>query len=238
MTHAISFGKVAAPALTLCERLRHETMAVHRALERSDLMQALLKGRMEPTLFCLMLRNLLPMYAALESGLSRNSRHPSIDPIYHDSLFRSRALATDLDALQGSAWRAELAILPVTEAYAESLMQLSASQPELLVAHAYVRYLGDLSGGQLIQNILARAPVAGRQGSEHRIMAFYDFGPPAEVGHKASLLRDGINRVGHDPALAQAIVDEALRAFELHRQLFEQLALAGQLPKSMLNPVH
>jgi heme oxygenase len=212
-------------------------MAAHRTLERGDLMQALLKGRMEPTLFCLMLRNLLPMYAALESGLTRNERHPAIAPIYCESLHRSRALATDLDALQGGAWRTELAILPMANAYAAGLTHLSVNQPELLVAHAYVRYLGDLSGGQLIQNILSRAPAVA-QGVPHPTMAFYDFGPAHEVARLASLLRHGINQIGQDAGVAQAIVDESLRAFDLHRQLFEQLALAGKLPKTTLNPVH
>ena len=49
--------------------------------------------------------------------------------------------------------------------------QISKEKPELLVAHAYTRYLGDLSGGQILKKIAQRG--MGLQGSEG--LAFYEF---------------------------------------------------------------
>ena len=37
--------------------------------------------------------------------------------------------------------------------YVNRINQISEEKPELLVAHAYTRYLGDLSGGQILKKI-------------------------------------------------------------------------------------
>ena len=45
-----------------------------------------------------------------------------------------------------------------------------AADAPRLIAHAYVRYLGDLSGGRIVGRILARSPGLGPEA-----LSFYDF---------------------------------------------------------------
>ncbi|HMT20333.1 MAG TPA: methylenetetrahydrofolate reductase, partial [Promineifilum sp.] len=62
----------------------------------------------------------------------------------------------DLAALHGADAQA-LPIVPAGDASRARLAALSASEPAGLVAHAYVRYMGDLSRGQLLREIVARS---------------------------------------------------------------------------------
>lgn len=112
---------------------------------------------------------------------------------------------------------------PATVAYVERLREIEATQPELLVAHAYVRYLGDLSGGQQLRRIVRRAlALQGAAGT-----CFYDFGDTSQVSRLAQGFRAALDEVGARAHDAGAIVAEAEGAFARHGQIFEQLAAAG-----------
>ena len=60
-------------------------------------------------------------------------------------------------------------VLPATQVYVDRLAQTADSLPRY-AAHAYTRYLGDLSGGQIIKRMLQR-----HYGFTSEGIAFYDF---------------------------------------------------------------
>ena len=211
---------------SLAERLRTETRELHTSAERSTLMSALLSGRMERPAYCAMLGNLHTIYAAMEPALERHALRPMIAPVFEPALVRRASLERDLQVLQGPAWADELALKPATLAYAERLRDLDVSQPDLLLAHAYVRYLGDLSGGQMLRSVVAKNPMLAGEAA----VAFYDFGDAVATRELAQAFRSGLSAVSvvsqksADDRLADALIEEARLAFELHRQLFEELA--------------
>ena len=203
----------------LAERLKTETRALHMAAERSVFMGALLRGRLEPVAYGALLRNLHPIYAALEPALERHAAHPAIAPIYLPSLWRTPALEHDLRIVHGPRWADELALQPVAGAYVERLRELDGSRPDLLLAHAYVRYLGDLSGGQMLSGIVAK--------SIHRdAVLFYEFGDALATKDLTRAFRAGLAAVPADDLLADALVGEARLSFGLHQRLFDELAVA------------
>ena len=77
----------------------------------------------------------------------------------------------DLDFHYGDNWLEGMTLSPATKAYVDRITQIGEEKPELLVAHAYTRYLGDLSGGQILKKIAQRG--MGLKGSEG--LAFYEF---------------------------------------------------------------
>ena len=107
-----------------------------------------------------------------------------------------------------------------TQRYVERLGAISATDPGLLVAHAYVRYLGDLNGGQALRRVVARSlGPAGDRGT-----SFYDFGDDATRQRLEQGFRAGLeNAAAHQPDL-QALADEALDAFQRHEQMFDELS--------------
>jgi heme oxygenase len=204
----------------LAQALREGTHALHREVERTPFMQALLRGRVERARYVLLLHNLLAIYTALEGALARHDAHAGLAPLRLDGLPRAAPLAEDLLYLQGARAPEPLAVLPAARQYVERLLELERDDPALLAAHAYVRYLGDLSGGQALQRVVARA--LGLDGSPGT--RFYAFGTPEAVAALARRFRLGLDSIAPDAQAAQRLVAEARRGFALHRRLFEQIA--------------
>lgn len=88
----------------------------------------------------------------------------------------------------------------------EYLLRLGSleSQPSRLLAHSYVRYMGDLSGGQTIKYKLQKAYALEH---EKRGLTFYDFGYNGEIASVGELkkfkdwFRAGMDKgIGEDRA--------------------------------------
>lgn len=207
---------------SLAERLKTETRALHTSAERSTFMAVLLRGRMERPAYCALLRNLHGIYAVLEPALEQHAQHPVIAPVHLPALWRGPALEHDLDVLHGAGWLVDLPLLSAALDYTQRLRELGAARPALLLAHAYVRYLGDLSGGQMMGGIVARTLPA----QDARAVAFYDFGDAQRTYELTLAFRAGLGSVVADAALTDELVHEARQAFEWHRRLFDELANA------------
>lgn len=209
----------------LSERLRSETRAIHTEVERSAFMGELLRGQMDQVAYCMLLRNLYAIYTPLEQALSQCRTNTLVAPLFLPAVFRAQALALDLDALHGPSWQQGVALQPATRRYVDRLQQLSSGSPDLLCAHAYVRYLGDLSGGQVLKRIVAKTlQLPSGAGT-----SFYDFGDTDQTRDLTQAFRAGLADLKASAAQMDAIVGEALGSFELHRALFHELAVANGL---------
>jgi heme oxygenase len=213
-------GPQAGAAPGLAARLRHATRDVHRTAERSGIMREILVDRAVPhDGYARLLRSLHAIYAALEAGLARHAGHPAVAPVHFPELARTPRLEADLAVHAGPGWAA-LAPAPAARDYAERLDALAAGDPALLVAHAYVRYLGDLSGGQHMPGLIAAAarvdPAAG--------FAFYDFAALGDLVAFKARYRAALDALPLPERDAARVVAEAERAFALHVRMFEELA--------------
>ncbi len=207
----------------LLARLRLETGPLHSQVERSLFMRAMLAGQVHSPVYALFLRQLHPIYHALEAGLRRHLALPGISHVFMPELAREGALVNDLHRWYGPAWSSGLAILPATHSFVERLAFLTSAKPQGLVAHAYVRYLGDLSGGQLLRKAV-QLGLGLPETASHAGLAFYEFGPPEHVRALAATFRRSLADVAKDSGQVDSVVDEAKHAFELHGRLFDELA--------------
>ena len=155
----------------------------------------------------------------LESGLDAHSTNPVLKPTYQPTLLaRAPHLAADIAYLLGTPnWQSHPVFLELQidtpaplSAYVSRIRTLSASNASapLLLAHGYVRYLGDLSGGQVIKRGLMKAYDLPETGEGVR---FYEFESTRKDGSKAGQpgmkqtkdwYRDGMDAgVGEDEKL-------------------------------------
>lgn len=214
---------ITAPNVPLAAQLKSGTAALHRRVERSAFMSRLLAGEIEPTSYVALLHNLRAVYGAMETALAGRSSDPAISPVVLPELFRCQALDHDILVLAGTRAEAPPALRPAAVQYVARLQELDDTDPVLLVAHAYVRYLGDLNGGQALRRVVARGlDLQGSAGT-----AFYDFGDDARRRQLMGRFRDGLARVAEQTPHVDAIVAEAVSAFERHEALFDQLAPAA-----------
>lgn len=208
---------------SLARSLKLATQTLHAQVEQSPPIRALIGGQISRSAYCALLRNLYEIYVALEAALSRHALHPLIAPVFSPPLFRANVLAADLFDLHGEGWMVELEVARSTLIYVERLSEIESMSPELLVAHAYVRYLGDLSGGQLLKLAVQQNHALSPQHSAR----FFDFGSAQEIVKMTHEFRTGLDAIASDGGSDCKIVAEAQLAFALHARLFEELACAS-----------
>jgi len=208
----------------LTTALREGTVELHREAERAGIMRDLLRGRVDRGGYCSLLRNLRALYRTLETGLTQLAADPVISQVSLPALARGAALASDLDVLHGGCWEAEIPLAPAMARYVERLDEATRADPVMLVAHAYVRYLGDLSGGQIVRRAIASALAL----TEDSGQSFYRFSEAPQV--LAARLRSALDSIVLTPAEQARLVDEARLAFRYHIELFEELRDAAVPP--------
>ena len=214
-------------SVNLATMLREGTKKSHTMAENVGFVKCFLKGVVEKNSYRKLVANLYFVYSAMEEEMERLRQHPVVSKIYFPQLNRKQSLEQDLQFYYGSNWRQEIALSPAGEAYVQRIREVADSQPELLAAHSYTRYLGDLSGGQILKKISQRAMnLADGQG-----IAFYEFKSIPDEKEFKTNYRQALDELPIDEETAQQIVDEANDAFGMNMKLFEELE--GNLIKAI-----
>jgi heme oxygenase len=199
----------------------------HVEAETSTFMSDLLGGRLGVNAYARYTEQLWFVYAALEGGAGRLASDPVAGPFIRPELFRLRALERDLEHLRGPGWRSTLTALPATRAYAERVEECVRAWPGGYVAHHYTRYLGDLSGGQIIRDRAERTWGFAKKGDGVRFYVFEEIANPAAFKRTYRELLDALPA---DELERQRIASECKRAFALNTAVFG--ALGEEFPLS------
>lgn len=155
-----------APAATaLYDELKRATAKVHEEAEHSSFISTLLGGDLDRATGTAALAALhaqyLHVYDALEDAIARHAGSAFLAPLHDARLERTAALRTDLRALAAAGIEFERAPSDPTQAYVAELRDLADSDSRAaaatLTGHHYVRYLGDLSGGQVVARLVSRS---------------------------------------------------------------------------------
>ncbi|WP_043501049.1 heme oxygenase (biliverdin-producing) [Georgenia sp. SUBG003] len=201
----------------MSEQLREGTRAEHRAAESQAFVDKLLAGGLDVTAYADLAAQQLEIYSALEDVGDQIRRDPRVATLGFTELKRVPSIKRDLTHLYGPDWRAEIRILPATRTYAARLRAVVGRLPEY-AAHAYTRYLGDFSGGQIIKRMMQRHYGLGTDG-----LSFYDFPEIPKAKPFKDLYRERLDGLGLDAAETARAVAEAQEAFRLNRAVFAEL---------------
>ena len=155
----------------------------------------------------------------MEEEMEKNKENIYIKPIYFIELNRRKNLELDLEHYYGPNWKSLIRISEATASYVERIKSISVERPELLVAHAYTRYLGDLSGGQLLKKIAQRAMNL----SDGKGLAFYEFDEVADEQEFKQNYKKALDSLPLDSNLAENIVAEANVSFTMNMKMFQEL---------------
>lgn len=199
----------------------------HVQAETSTFMSDLLGGRLGVDAYARYTEQLWFVYEALEAGAERLASDPVAGPFIRPELFRLASLERDLAHLRGPEWRSLVCALPATRAYADRVRECAEDWPAGYIAHHYTRYLGDLSGGQIIRDKAEKTWGFTRKGDGVRFYVFEEISNPAAFKRS---YRELLDEVRADDLEKQRIVAECKRAFALNTAVFR--ALGEEFPLS------
>lgn len=202
---------------TLSLRLREGTRSEHEDAEHSGFISKLMGGELNSAAYVRLAAQQYFVYEAMEALSDAVRALPQGETLLFDELVRTPSIAEDLAFLVGPDWRSQITPLPATERYVSALQACATSLPRY-AAHAYTRYLGDLSGGQIVKRMLERHYCLGPEG-----LAFYTFAEIPKAKPFKDVYRERLDAlVLTEDELTQAIA-EAQRAFRLNQGLFSDL---------------
>jgi heme oxygenase len=208
--------------LPFSQALRERTWSGHGESEGAGFMHDLMTGKGTRDDYVALVAQHYFVYAALEAVQAEFTADPVAAPFLSPHLTRLPALEADLAFLLGNDWREQIAMLPTTRRYVDRIHEIARQRwAGGFVAHHYTRYLGDLSGGQVIRRLMQR-----QFGFETNGVGFYLFDEIADPKAFKATYRDQLDTVDWDDAERERVIDEVLLAYRLNTELFEDLAQA------------
>lgn len=212
---------LATEGATLSSLLREGTRQVHREAETMGFIETLMSGGFGDrgkAAYADLAAQQLAIYGALEAASARIAATPegAAAEIVFDELERTPQIEQDLEFLFGAEWAEKVTVLPATARYVARLDAID-TLPQY-AAHAYTRYLGDLSGGQVIRTMLQRHYGFGEEG-----VSFYRFDRIEKPKVFKDLYRERLDALRFDDEGRAAVVAEAQEAFRLNQALFAEL---------------
>nr|YP_009502136.1 heme oxygenase [Porolithon onkodes]ASB29737.1 heme oxygenase [Porolithon onkodes] len=203
----------------LAEQLRKGTTKSHSMAENVSFVKSFLGGVVDKNSYRALVANLYFVYSAIEEEIEKNRDHPSISLIYFPELNRKLSLEKDLEYYYGTGWKNIVEPSSITQSYVDRIHSIGKYQPELLISHAYTRYMGDLSGGQILKNIAKNAmQLSGNEGTE-----FYLFRDIRDEKKFKKQYKDALNLIPVTESQIDLVISEANVAFNLNMKMFQEL---------------
>ncbi len=203
----------------LAIKLRSGTQQAHRDAENIGLMKCFVQGVVDREYFIKFLSNLYFVYSELETEIDKNKQHPVISLMYFPELNRQASLEKDMMFYHGNLWPQVISPLTATQNYIARIYEIYAHEPALLLGHAYTRYMGDISRGQMLRNIAQSAlKLSGYEGT-----SFYNFEQIPDKEEFKNRYRQALDTVPIDDITADKIVAEANDAFCLNMEIIKEL---------------
>ncbi|WP_239676410.1 biliverdin-producing heme oxygenase [Natronosporangium hydrolyticum] len=206
--------------LPFSAQLRAATETHHEHAESSGFIQELLAGEVPRTGYVAMVVAHWHIYQVLEQAAEAMRPDPTAGPFVVDELTRLPGLRADLAHLIGPDWLDRVSPSPATAAYCDRLRQACFSWPAGFIAHHYTRYLGDLSGGQVIRRAVSTAYGLG----DGRGVAFYDFSDLGSPTGFKRRYREQLDALPFQPEEQARMTAEVALAYRLNAQVFTELA--------------
>ncbi|MFE6735727.1 biliverdin-producing heme oxygenase [Microbacterium sp. NPDC057650] len=204
--------------------LREATWGDHGDSEGAEFMTGIMRGRGTRADYTQLVVQHWYMYEALERASALLSADPLLAGVHPPALLRRDALISDLETLIGPEWRDAIEAVPATVAYAQRIDEL-AEQGSVagILAHHYTRYLGDLSGGQVIARRVSRQFGGG--------VSFYDFSAIDDVDEFKAAYRRTLDAFGKtlDASERARMLDEVRSAYRFNTEVFADLGRARAL---------
>lgn len=203
--------------------LREGSWNDHDDSEGTDFMASIMRGTASLADYVALVAQHYFMYVALEEVSNKFKADPDFAPFHSDDLLRLETLRADLDFLIGSDWESKIEPEPATKEYVKRILEVGEqSWIPGIVAHHYTRYLGDLSGGQMIAKRVARQ----HEFQDGKGIEFYNFESLGSLDDFKVKYREALNSFGAelDEQNKELMLDEVRAAYRFNTEVFIDMA--------------
>tara|TARA_B100001996_G_scaffold370242_1_gene344439 strand:+ start:1787 stop:2458 length:672 start_codon:yes stop_codon:yes gene_type:complete len=197
------------------KQIKEGTKASHSMAENTGFVKNFLRGVISEENYRQLIADFYFVYRALEEVVEKHKDNPYVKPIAFNELKRLPNIEMDCRYFWGPTWRD---LVSPTEACQNYVNRIREVEPELLAGHHYTRYLGDLSGGQILRNIAQKA-----MGLEDQGLKFYDFDAIPDKKEFKTKYRAALDSLPISVSEADALIAEANLAFKLNMYMFDEI---------------
>ena len=208
------------------KQLKEGTKKSHSAAENTKFVAGFLRGVLDPEQYRQLLTNFYYVYDTMEQRI-RESTDNLVSMISYPELERVNSLERDLRYYYGPMWRDKQIPSEACNTYCYRINEIAEKDPYLLIAHHYTRYIGDLSGGQILKGIAQKAlqPPVGEG------LHFYDFPRIEDAKEWKTNYRATLDTLALSEQAINALITEANYAFRLNMYMFDEIQ--GSASKSL-----
>ncbi|KAK6165815.1 hypothetical protein SNE40_022656 [Patella caerulea] len=197
------------------------TFDLHRAVENKPFVQTMIMKTITRPAYATYLSQLYFIYKAMEEVGEHCQNDPYVKPLYFPTeLNREKALIEDLVYFYGEKWESKIKCTPATIRYIDRITYLGESNPAMLIPHNFVRYFGDLSGGQVLKYKMRKSL---KLNEEDKGVQFYIFENVVDGNKFMQFYTNRLNALELSNAMYDEMLEEARNAFQLNMDLFEDL---------------
>ena len=204
--------------MTFSKEIKAGTKKSHSAAENTSFVKSFLRGVVSKDSYKVLVADLYFVYSAMEEEVRKLKDHHIIGKINLPELERVTALETDLRYYYGPIWRSIVEPSEACKNYINRIIEVAKDEPELLVGHHYTRYLGDLSGGQILKGIAEKAMNLKGEG-----LYFYEFDKIDNAKEYKTKYRSILDELPLTESQQNDIIVEANYAFRLNMYMFDTL---------------
>ncbi len=199
--------------------MKTATALYHRRAEQTGIVRDILKKQVSRQAYTLYLRNLYFIYTGLEKPLEHSSDgFKVVMPFLSKNVQRSGPLSQDLYYLSGPKDWHNLPLLQTSVSYREHIDHIRMHAPVLLLGHIYVRYLGDMNGGQVLHKLLSntlRLP--------DESLNFHQYPAILQIQSFRQVYRNLFNTADLSALQRREVIETSIQAFEFNIALSEEI---------------
>ena len=200
---------------SISERLRSATAVAHERAEHAPFIDDLMSGRLDSGEYQRLAVQLYFVYEALERVGADLAGDPVADAVLDPKLLRLQRLGADLASFGIDP--SQSTPLPAVARYVTAI-ESTRDDPARYVAHHYTRYLGDLSGGQVVAHRMRE-----HYGVDDSALTFYSFDEIDKLKRYKDAYRARLDALPLDAEGIERLVDEAIAAFDHNQAVFGDL---------------
>jgi len=219
--------EVSTPTLGLDKLLKLRTKDVHNEAHQVNFVKLFTRGKVGRDHYKQLLVRLYKVYLTMERCFDAACKEDNavarvLRQIWFPKVLnRAASLGSDLEFFYGPSWQTVVAEThsKAADKYCARLEQVAQSDPALLTAHAYTRYMGDLSGGQILQRVAIKAMnLSASEGTQ-----YYEFDEIDSPKLFKKAYRARLESLPFPEEVREQIATEAIYSFRLSLELFSEL---------------